>query len=90
MEKMRYKLTDERTDGTEIIGPSGKIPGTNDNNNTPCHPVVLLQLNPCILYRKVGFKMIVIYLCTVELMMLLHFESLTIAFLEQPLSEAAI
>ena len=31
LEKMRYKRTDERTDGTEIIGPSGKIPGTNEN-----------------------------------------------------------
>ena len=29
LEKMRYKRTNGRTDGTEIIGPSGKIPGTN-------------------------------------------------------------
>ena len=29
LEKMRYGRTDGRTDGTEIIGPSGKIPGTN-------------------------------------------------------------
>ena len=29
LEKTRYKLTHQRTDGTEIIGPSGKIPGTN-------------------------------------------------------------
>ena len=29
LEKMRYERTDKRTDGTEIIGPSGKIPGTN-------------------------------------------------------------
>ena len=28
LEKMRYKRTDGRTDRTEIIGPSGKIPGT--------------------------------------------------------------
>ena len=25
--------TDERADGTEIIGPSGKIPGTNKNKS---------------------------------------------------------
>ena len=30
LEKMRYERTDERMDGTEIIGPSGKIPGTNN------------------------------------------------------------
>ena len=30
LEKMRYERTDERTDGTEIIGPSGKIPGTKN------------------------------------------------------------
>ena len=29
LEKMRYKRTNGKTDGTEIIGPSGKIPGTN-------------------------------------------------------------
>ena len=32
LEKMRYERTDGRTDGTEIIGPSGKIPGTNNVN----------------------------------------------------------
>ena len=30
LEKMRYKQTNKRTDGTEIIGPSGKIPGTKN------------------------------------------------------------
>ena len=33
LEKMRYKRTDGRTDGTEIIGPSGKIPGTNKRHD---------------------------------------------------------
>ena len=30
LEKMRYERTNGQTDGTEIIGPSGKIPGTKN------------------------------------------------------------
>ena len=39
---MRYKRTDKRTDGrtdgTEIIGPSGKIPGTKKTNVVSIRP----------------------------------------------------